>query len=132
MIDLTRYGARQQLRVRLRCRPQWRGHRQIVMVDASAAPPLDGTRIGLVRAVDDRGRSCDPVARGATPFLPSAGERPTGQMEISGPGFYRRSGRMEAGASFELCPLAGARRLSLTFAVVKSRFVSFLARPSPS
>lgn len=79
------------------------------IVQVEAVSPPDALRMGkgfqlsLQRATDDRGR---PVGRS--------------QVWITGTGQY----------NFELKPAAGAKTINLTFAIVKSRFVEFIARPS--
>jgi hypothetical protein len=78
-------------------------------VEVEAVSPPDALRIGkgfqlsLPRATDDRGR---PVLRS--------------QVWITSSGQY----------NFELEPAAGAKTVNLTFAVAKSRFIQFIARPT--
>jgi hypothetical protein len=67
-------------------------------------PPSDAVRLTLVRATDDRGRP----------------------LSVSRFGRRGKDGRHSCG--FDLPP--GAKSLNLTFALQKSRFVEFLAKPS--
>lgn len=97
--------------------------------------PKDGSRVGLVRAVDDRGRELALEEPGVQ-FLPP---RPwAAAMEYAG---YRRWGGEMSGTVtpmpapyvsrfYTVNGAPGARSLDLTFARVASRFVEFVAQPS--
>jgi hypothetical protein len=122
------YGQQLHLVVRAWVRPWFRGK---LYLDTQLAPLVDGMRVGLVRATDDRGRACLRLPPGWLDFLPSPAEAPRPQLEIVSPfRSYLQAEYWSAGANYELTPPADAKRLNLTFAVVKSRFVDFLARPS--
>jgi hypothetical protein len=127
---VTRYGVRQHLHLQLRRAPWLKGQ---LLVELSEASPVDGVRIGLLRATDERGRSWQPVQRGPMFFFPSRAQLAPDRLEISRPSRAPQvTGFGEMGFGYELRVPADARRLSLTLAVVKSRFVDFLARPSHS
>jgi hypothetical protein len=125
---VTRDGVRQRLEVKLFSAPQWLKGRLLVQVQAA---PVDGVRIGLVRATDERGRTWLPVHRGPMEFFPSRTQTARNELKISSPRHMTvLNGGWKIGVGYELRLPADVRRLSLTFAVVKSRYVEFVAKPS--
>jgi hypothetical protein len=121
------FGRTLHLSVRTMARPWWKGE---IYVDTSMEPLVDGLRVGLVRAKDDRGRSCLPSGREWINFLPSPEEAPQPTLVIVSPfGSFLYPQFWAAGVNDELRPAADARSVDLTYAVVKSRFAEFAAKP---
>jgi hypothetical protein len=78
-------------------------------------PPVPGVRLLLIRAVDDRGRSIHPLGNPGRLVYPFA---------TIGPVLGDRDG----GFTLQVTP--GTESVTLVFALVKSRFVEFVVRPS--
>jgi hypothetical protein len=92
--------------------------------------PKDGRRVGLLRAVDDRGRELVAQEQGLQ-FLPSRAE--SAGVHVSGTwagGSMTQTPMPYSSRSYSLRGSPGARTLDLTLASVKSRFVEFVVRPT--
>jgi hypothetical protein len=121
------YGRPLHLRVRAMARPWRQGS---IDVDTRMEPLVEGLRVAMVRATDDRGRSCLPSGREWIDFLPSPDEAPRPTLAIDGPfGSYFYPQYWAFGSYDELRPAADAKRVDLTYAVVRSRFVQFTVKP---
>jgi hypothetical protein len=127
----TRHGARLDLTLRVRRLPVGGS----LVVEPQVAPEVDGLRVGLVRASDDREQMWTPVTRAAgMAFLPAHREVDQHQLDVITPNAHLSDSTSwrppEPGRAYELRVPADVRTLALTFAVVKSRFVEFMVRPS--
>ena len=80
------------------------GHVPMAYVQAPSS--LAGFRVSLVRAIDDRGREAPPIRSG----------------------FWMNDKRTQYSLPLHIPP--GAKRVDLTFAVSRSRFVEFIVKPS--
>lgn len=111
--------------------PYGRGNSPVSLrVDAQAPALPSGVRLALVRAVDDRGRVSviDPGRR--LSFLSVAHEYESAGLRVTRPGGSSMyAPLLTPMGSYFVRTFADASTLDLTFAVVRSRFVEFLARP---
>jgi hypothetical protein len=126
----TRHGVSLNLRLQVSRYPSQKGR---LRVYARVLPPVNGLRIGLMGASDDQGRPLERMFTGGVSqrFLPSPGDTSGDRLDVvklSSTSSSAGSGSTEGG--YLLKVPTDLKGLNLTFAVPKSRFVEFLAKPT--
>jgi hypothetical protein len=117
------------LRLQVSRRPSLKGR---LLVNARVSPPVSGLRIGLLKASDDQGRPLERVFQVVSQrFLPSRGDTSEDRLDVVKPsGATSSAGSGSTEGTYLLKVPADLKGLNLTFAVPKSRFVEFMAKPT--
>ena len=92
--------------------------------------PVDGARLLLLQATDERGRVTRPDGEEALQFFPSRGEAQAQQLDIASPAGHLIEPERWCENWYNLDVFPDATVLDLTFAVAKSRFAEFVAKPT--
>jgi hypothetical protein len=126
----TRHGISLNLRLQVSRRPSLKGR---LLVEARVSPSVSGLRIGLLRAADNHGLPLErvPIQGDSRRFLSSRGDISEDRLDVvnqSGTTSGGVSG--STGGSYLLKVPTDLKGLNLTFAVPKSRFVEFMAKPT--
>jgi hypothetical protein len=127
---LTAATSRHGVRLSAILRAHGKRARDRLSLSVELPSPVDRVRLLLLQATDEQGRVTRPDGEEALHFFPSRGEAHEQRLEITSPEGHFIEPEEWCENPYRLAVFPDARTLSLTFALVKSRFVEFMAKPS--